>query len=159
MKISVNIEAGALAAMPLNGGRIAVDMDGIELSQLVDAVNAHGTLLRIADQPGQIVVEDSLPYGTRLNGLCCSTAHITGEDNTRLEQLSKTGHGQWLLDTGYGYLLRLNARRHPALRLKQLGLSKACRRLVITLTRYHHIDILHLDADGDTLPGVDTFDW
>ncbi|MBM1020258.1 hypothetical protein EIC82_03655 [Enterobacter sp. A11] len=159
MKISVNIEAGALAAMPLNGGRIAVDMDGIELSQLVDAVNTHGTLLRIADQTGQIVVEDSLPFGTRLNGLCCSTAHITAVDNTRLEQLSKTGHGQWILDTGYGYLLRLNARRHPALRLKQLGLSKACRRLVVTLTRYHHIDILHLDADGDTLPGVDTFDW
>ena len=155
MKISVNIEAGALAAMPLNGGRIAVDMDGIELSQLVDAVNAHGTLLRNADQP----VEPPLPSGVRLNGICCSTAHITSEDNARLEQLSKTGHCQWILDTGYGYLLRLNARRHPALRLKQLGLSKACRRLVITLTRYHHIDILHLDADGDTLPGVETFDW
>ncbi|MDK9354867.1 DUF5983 family protein [Lelliottia sp. V106_10] len=159
MKISVNIEAGALAAMPLNGGRIAVDMDGIELSQLVDAVNAHGTLLRIADQPGQIVVEGPLLSGVRLNGICCSTAHITGEDNTRFEQLSKTGHSQWILDTGYGYLLRLNARRHPALRLKQLGLSKACRRLVVTLTRYHHIDILHLDADGDFLPGVETFNW
>lgn len=159
MKISVNIEAGALTAMPLNGGRIAVDMDGIALSQLVDAVNAHGTLLRIADQPGRIIVENPLPSSTRLSGLCCSTAHITGEDNARLEQLSKTGHGQWILDTGYGYLLRLNARRHPALRLRQLGLSKACRRLVVTLTRYHHIDILHLDADGDTLPGVETFDW
>ncbi|WP_415999576.1 DUF5983 family protein [Citrobacter portucalensis] len=159
MKISLTTEADAIAVMPLSGGRIAVDMDGIELSQLVDAVNAHGTLLRIADQPGQIVVEGPLLSGVRLNGICCSTAHITGEDNTRLEQLSKTGHGQWILDTGYGYLLRLNARRHPALRLKQLGLSKACRRLVVTLIQFHHIDVLHLDADGDTLPGVDTFDW
>lgn len=159
MEISVNIEVGALTAIPLNGGRIAVDMDGIELSQLVNAVNVHGTLLRIADQPGQIVVESPVPPSARINGICCSTAHITGEDNTRFEQLSKTGHSQWILDTGYGYLLRLNARRHPALRLKQLGLSKACRRLIVTLTRCHHIDILHLDADGDTLPGVDTFDW
>lgn len=159
MKISVNIEAGSLAAMPLNGGRIAVDIDGIELAARVDAVNAHGTLLRIADRPGQIIAETPLPSSAGLSGLCCSTAHITGEDIARLEQVSKSGDGQWVLDTGYGYLLRLNARRHPALRLKRLGLSKACRRLVVTLTRYHHIDILHLDADGDLLPGVETFDW
>ncbi|ELY4130066.1 DUF5983 family protein [Cronobacter turicensis] len=159
MKISLEIETSAVGITAQNAGRISVDMDGIELSQLVDAVNAHGTLLRIAEQPGRIVVEDPLPSSVRLNGICCSTAHITGEDNSQFEQLAKTGHGHWILDTGYGYLLRLNARRHPALRLKQLGLSKACRRLVITLIRYHHIDILHLDADGDTLPGVETFDW
>lgn len=163
MNISLTTEANAIAVMPLNEGRIAVDMDGIELSQLVDAVNAHGTLLRIADRPGQIVVEGSQPFGTRLNGLCCSTAHITSEDNAVLHALSQQpdahGDAEWVHYTGTGYLLRLNARRHPALRLKQLGLSKACRRLVVTLTRGHHIDILHLDADGDTLPDVETFDW
>lgn len=159
MKISLNVEADSINVLALNMGRVAVDMDGIELAELVDAVNAHDTLLRIADRPDQIIVESPLPSSARLSGLCCSTTHITGEDNARLEQLSKRGHCQWILDTGYGYLLRLNARRHPALRLKQLGLSKACRRLVVKLTRYHHIDILHLDADGDTLPGVDTFDW
>ncbi|MDA4795616.1 DUF5983 family protein, partial [Enterobacter hormaechei] len=30
--------------------------------------------------------------------------------------------------TGYGYLLRLNARLYPVLELKRLGLSKGCRR-------------------------------
>lgn len=58
MKISLEIETSAVGITAQNAGRITVDMDGIELSQLVDAVNAHGTLLRIAKQPGRIVVED-----------------------------------------------------------------------------------------------------
>ncbi|MDK9365465.1 DUF5983 family protein [Lelliottia wanjuensis] len=163
MKISVNIEAGALAAMPLNGDRIAVDMDGIELATLVDAVNTHGTLLRIADQPGQIVVEDSLPFGTQLNGLCCSTAHITSEDNALLHALSQQseayGDAEWVHYTGSGYLLRLDAWSFPVLRLKRLGLSKACRRLVVTLQRRYALSLIHFDAFGELLPGFDVFDW
>lgn len=98
-----------------------------------------------------------------LPGICCSTAHITLEDNRRLAQASSPateyGHCDWIHDTGYGYLLRLNARYHPALRLKAIGLSRASRRLVITLMQRYGIHILHLDADGDLLPGFATFDW
>lgn len=163
MKISLTTEADAIAVMPLNRGRIAVDMDGIELSELVDAVNAHGTLLRIADQPGQIVVVDSLPFGTRLNGLCCSTAHITSEDNAVLHALSQQsdahGDAEWVHYTGTGYLLRLDAWSFPVLRLKRLGLSKACRRLVVTLQRRYALSLIHFDAFGELLPGFDVFDW
>ncbi|MGN5575881.1 DUF5983 family protein [Enterobacter sp. Lyrl_3] len=98
-----------------------------------------------------------------LPGICCSTAHITREDSKRLAQASspatECGHCDWIHDTGYGYLLRLNARYHPALHLKAIGLSGACRRLVVTLMQLYGIHILHLDADGDLLPDFATFDW
>ncbi|WP_371068193.1 DUF5983 family protein, partial [Salmonella enterica] len=61
--------------------------------------------------------------------------------------------------TGSGYLLRLEAWSFPVMRLKRLGLSKACRRLVVTLIRRYSISILHLDAFGELLPGFVTFDW
>ncbi|ESG46783.1 hypothetical protein SEEM1923_14909 [Salmonella enterica subsp. enterica serovar Miami str. 1923] len=40
-----------------------------------------------------------------------------------------------------------------------MGLSKDCRRLVTTLMQRYGIHILHLDADGDLLPGFATFEW
>ncbi|MGQ5750602.1 DUF5983 family protein [Serratia sp. IR-2025] len=55
--------------------------------------------------------------------------------------------------------LRLHAWRHPVLHLKRLGVSKACRRLVVTLMNHHPIALLNLDAAGDILPGIETFDW
>ncbi|HCC3327776.1 TPA: hypothetical protein M4731_000948 [Salmonella enterica] len=95
-----------------------------------------------------------------LPGICCSTAHITLEDSLILAlAATECGHYDWIHDTGYGYLLRLNARYHPALRLKAIGLSGACRRLVVTLMQRYGIHILHLDADGDLLPDFATFDW
>ncbi|EJB9128073.1 hypothetical protein MX551_004873, partial [Salmonella enterica] len=53
----------------------------------------------------------------------------------------------------------LNARRYPVLALKRMGMSKACRRLVVTLIRRYAIGILHLDAFGELLPGFEIFDW
>lgn len=96
-------------------------------------------------------------------GLQCSTAHITEDDNQRLYQLSHCqddfSDGEWLSYTGTGYLLRLEAWTHPVLRLKRLGLSRVCRRLVTTLMKHHHLNYLHIDALGDVLPGFATFDW
>jgi hypothetical protein len=40
-----------------------------------------------------------------------------------------------------------------------MGLSKTCRRLVVTLMQSDAIDILHLDVFGDVLPEFATFDW
>ena len=98
-----------------------------------------------------------------LTGIQCSTAHITDGDNTVLyhasHQLEDYGNSEWCHFTGTGYLIRLNAFQHPVLRLKQLGLSKASRRLVVTLMQHHHITFLHLDAAGDILTGFETFDW
>lgn len=51
MKLSLNVEADAINVLALNMGRIAVDVDGIELSELIAAVNQNGCSLRIADEP------------------------------------------------------------------------------------------------------------
>ncbi|MCP8721319.1 DUF5983 family protein [Escherichia coli] len=159
MKLSVNVEADTINVLALNAGRIAVDIDGIELAALIDVVCDNGYSLRVADSPGKQVIEDPLPLPVRLPGICCSTAHITLEDNQLLAEANTAGNADWIHDTGYGWLLRLNARCHPSLRLKALGFSGACRRLVIVLMKRYGIDILHLDRDGDVLPGFVTFDW
>ncbi|EJB5741171.1 hypothetical protein MSV52_004660, partial [Escherichia coli] len=61
MKLSLNVEADAINVLALNMGRIAVDVDGIELSELIAAVNQNGCSLRIADEPGKIAVEFPRP--------------------------------------------------------------------------------------------------
>ncbi|KFC06257.1 YeeU family antitoxin [Trabulsiella guamensis ATCC 49490] len=58
MKLSVNVEADAINVLALNMGRIVVDIDGIELSELIAAVNLNGCTLRIADEPGKISCRD-----------------------------------------------------------------------------------------------------
>ncbi|EKN5095440.1 DUF5983 family protein [Yersinia enterocolitica] len=160
MKISVNVEAEAINVLPLNLGKIAVD---VKLAELVDAVNSNGCLLRIAEEPGKLIVEaPPLPL-MPLNGIQCSTAHITHDDNQLLYQLShrveEYGDSEWIHFSGTGYLLRLSAWQYPVLRLKRLGLSKACRRLVVTLIRRYSVCIIHLDACGELLPGFEAFDW
>ena len=165
MKLSLTVEADTVNVLALNMGRIAIDIDGIELANLIDVVCDNGYSLRIADAPGKLVVEDPLPRAARLNGIQCSTAHITCEDNAILDQVTLQRHDggdcdcDWILYTGYGFILRLNARLHPVLELKRLGLSKACSHLVVTLMHRYSADIIHFDASGEALPGFTTFGW
>ena len=163
MKRSLTVEADSINVLALNMGRIAVNLDGIELASLIDVVCDNGYSLRIADTPGKLVVEDPLPTIARVNGIQCSTAHITEADNTLLFTLSHQnedfGDSEWILYTGSGYLLHLGAWSFPVLRLKRLGLSKSCRRLVVTLMRRYAIGIVHFDACDEVLPGFTTFDW
>ena len=163
MKLSLTVEADSINVLALNISRIAVNIDGIELASLIDVVCDNGYSLRIADTPGKLVVEDPLPTIARVNGIQCSTAHITEADNTLLFTLSHQnedfGDSEWILYTGSGYLLNLGAWSFPVLRLKRLGLSKACRRLVVALMRRYSVSIVHLDACGEVLPGFATFDW
>ena len=93
MKLSVNVEADAINVLALNMGRIVVDIDGIELSELIAAVNQNGCTLRIADEPGTAIVESPLPPDTSLPGICCSTSHITREDSKRLARASSPTTG------------------------------------------------------------------
>lgn len=163
MKLSLNVEADSINVLALNMGRIVVDIDGIELTDLIDVVCDNGYSLRIADSPGKLIVEDPLPPITYLNGIQCSTAHITEADNTLLFTLSHQhedhGDGEWISYTGSGYLIYLDAWQFPVLQLKERGLSKACRRLIVTLVRRYAIRIIHLDALGELLPGFETFNW
>ena len=59
MKIGLNLNADNINVLALNMGKIAVDVDGIELAELIAAVNAQGLTLRIAEDPGEVVVETS----------------------------------------------------------------------------------------------------
>nr|WP_249434176.1 DUF5983 family protein [Enterobacter cloacae] len=161
--MSVNVEADSINVLALNIGRIVVDIDGIELADLINVVCDNGYSLRVADEPGKLIVEDPLPPLARVNCIQCSTAHITAEDNALLFTLSHQhedfGESEWISYTGSGYLLYLGAWSFPVLRLKRLGLSKACRRLVVTLIRHYAAGIIHLDAFGELLPDFATFDW
>lgn len=163
MKLSLTVEADSINVLALNMGRISVDIDGIELAELIDMVCDNGYSLRVADAPGKLVVEDPLPPVARVNSIQCSTAHITEADNTLLYKLSHQhedfGESEWIHFSGSGYLLRLSAWSFPVLRLKRLGLSKACRRLVVALIRRYSVSIILLDACGEVLPGFATFDW
>lgn len=163
MKVGLNLSADSISVLALNMGKIAVEVDGIDIAELMDAVNAQGLSLRIADEPGKVVVENPLPAGSRLTGVCCSTAHITNGDNALLYTLSheaqEYGDAEWIHFTGSGYLIRLDAWSFPLLRLKRQGVSKACRRLVATLISRYGIGLIHLDAFGELLPGFKTFEW
>ncbi|MFY0141611.1 MULTISPECIES: DUF5983 family protein [Enterobacteriaceae] len=163
MKISMNVEADSINVLALNMGKIAVEVEGIELAELINIVNDNGFTLTVADEPGEIIVDDPLPAIVRFNGIHCSTAHITEEDYTLLHALSQQyqayGDAEWVHYTGSGYLIRLDAWAFPVLRLKREGLSRACRRLIITLMRRYGISTLHFDASGEWLPGVEIFDW
>ncbi|EPR9494948.1 DUF5983 family protein [Klebsiella pneumoniae] len=163
MKLSLTVEADAINVLALNMGRIVVDIDGNELTDLINVVNQNGYSLLVADEPGKLIVEDPIPPVARLNGIQCSTAHITAEDNALLFTLSHQhedfGESEWISYTGSGYLLHLGAWSFPVLRLKRLGLSKACRRLLVTLMRRYAAGIVHLDAFGEVLPSFTTFDW
>ncbi|WP_337026416.1 DUF5983 family protein [Pantoea eucrina] len=59
MKIGLNLNADSVNVLALNMGKIAVDVDGIELAELIAAVNAQGLTLRIAEDSGEVIVETS----------------------------------------------------------------------------------------------------
>lgn len=163
MKLSLNLEADSINVLALNRGKIAVEVDGVELAELVDVVNDNGYTLRIADKPGQLIVEDPLPDTAKTRGFQCSTAHITDKDNRLLHALSHESQAhsdaEWVHFTGSGYLIRLDAWTFPVLQLKRRGLSKPCRRLIVTLMRRYSITTLHLDTFAPTLSGFTLFDW
>jgi hypothetical protein len=70
----------------------------------------NGYSLRIADTPESWLWKIR-PTIARVNGIQCSTAHITEADNTLLFTLSHQnedfGDSEWILYTGSGYLLHL----------------------------------------------------
>jgi len=59
VKIGLNLNANSINVLALNMGKIAVDVDGIEIAELIAAVNAQGLRLRIAEEPGEVIVETS----------------------------------------------------------------------------------------------------
>ncbi|HIA2881158.1 TPA: DUF5983 family protein [Escherichia coli] len=143
-------------------GQIVVDVDGVNLTELINKVAENGYSLRVVEESDQQSTCTLPPFAT-LAGIRCSTAHITDKDNAWLyslsHQISDFGESEWIHFTGSGYLLRTDAWSYPVLRLKRLGLSKMFRRLVVTLIRRYGVSLIHLDASAECLPGLPTFNW
>ena len=162
MKLSLMLEADRINVQALNMGQIVVDVDGVNLTELINKVAENGYSLRVVEESDQQSTCTLPPFAT-LAGIRCSTAHITEKDNAWLyslsHQTSDVGESEWIHFTGSGYLLRTDAWSYPVLRLKRLGLSKTFRRLVITLTRRYGVSLIHLDASAECLPGLPTFNW
>ena len=162
MKLSLMLEADRINVQALNMGQIVVDVDGVNLTELINKVAENGYSLRVVEESDQQSTCTLPPFAT-LAGIRCSTAHITEKDNAWLyslsHQTSDFGESEWIHFTGSGYLLRTDAWSYPVLRLKRLGLSKTFRRLVVTLIRRYGVSLIHLDASAECLPGLPTFDW
>ncbi|EJV7095822.1 hypothetical protein FSG83_005905 [Escherichia coli] len=162
MKLALTLEADSVNVQALNMGRIVVDVDGVNLTELINNVAENGYSLRVVEESNQQSTCTPPPFAT-LAGIRCSTAHITETDNAWLYSLSHqtndTGESEWIHFTGSGYLLRTGAWSYPVLRLKRLGLSRTFRRLVVTLIRRYGVSLIHLDASAGCLPGLPTFDW
>lgn len=131
MKLSLTVEADAINVLALNMGRIAVDIDGIELANLIDVVCDNGYSLRIADTPGKLVVEDPLPPIARVNGIQCSTAHITEADNTLLFYPFTPERRLWRQRVDSFFGLRLSA---PSERVVISGVAAKTPRFVESLS-------------------------
>ena len=54
MKLSLTLEADTVNILALNMGRIAVDIDGIDLSALIEAINNNGCRLLLASEPAPV---------------------------------------------------------------------------------------------------------
>ena len=162
MKLALTLEADSINVQALNMGRIVVDVDGVNLTELINNVAENGYSLRVVEESDQQSTCTPPPFAT-LAGIRCSTAHITETDNAWLYSLSHqtrdVGESEWIHFTGTGYLLRTDAWSYPVLRLKRLGLSKTFRRLVVTLIRCYGVGLIHLAASAGCLPGLPTFDW
>lgn len=91
----------------------------------------------------------------------CSKRHLTAQDTKRLEWLSNPSmlnHQDWIHDTGYGYLIRLDAYRYPLLALKENDISKNVRKLILNLMRKHEIRMIHFDCGANIIEGAEVFD-
>lgn len=47
MKISMNVEADSINVLALNMGKIAVDVEGVEIDELINVINDNGHTLHI----------------------------------------------------------------------------------------------------------------
>ncbi|MDO6406467.1 DUF5983 family protein [Pantoea phytobeneficialis] len=102
----------------------------------------------------------TLPDWSVLTCLECSTAHITREDNDILCYLSEVyGDNEWILATGFGYLIRLDAVSFPILRLKSEGLSRQARKLIHTCHKKGRVSMIYFSSLGDELEFFETFTW
>lgn len=90
----------------------------------------------------------------------CCISHITGDDQLLFSVIScEKSESYWIIDTDIGYLIRLDARVRPLLKLKQLGVSRTTRKLINQYMKQANISMIHFSQVGDELEGSPLFDW
>lgn len=177
-----------VTAIQLDNGDEAIFLDGesiacCDLAERDDPVVEMGQLLaRSMGVPFRLLslpvpgdeewswndVTDALNWGARVilprmmlrSVLECSTSHITEGDNELFESLGSDHEDSgWILNSGIGHLLRLNAVYDPLIRLKRLGISRTTRALIARAIRKADISMIHFSSVGEEIEGAPTFNW
>ena len=68
MKLALTLEADSVNVQALNMGRIVVDVDGVNLSELINKVSENGYLLRVVDKSDQHATSTPPPLTPVANG-------------------------------------------------------------------------------------------
>jgi hypothetical protein len=81
MKLSLMLEADRINVQALNMGRIVVDVDGVNLTELINKVAENGYSLRVVEESDQQSTCTLPPFAT-LAGIRCSIPHISAGRTT-----------------------------------------------------------------------------
>ena len=68
MKLALTLEADSVNVQALNMGRIVVDVDGVNLSELINKVSENGYSLRVVDKSDQHATSTPPPLTPAANG-------------------------------------------------------------------------------------------
>ena len=177
-----------ITAIQLDNGDEAVFQDG-EFIACRDAgegdasvVDIWKLLARNMDTPFRLIslpvpddeewswndVVDSLNWGKRIAVprmmlrpvLECCINHITLDDYHILENIGFWAEDSgWLMNTGVGFLIRLDAVTDPLLRLKKKGISRTTRAFVFCAIRQADVSMIHFSAVGNHVEGAPVFEW
>lgn len=91
--------------------------------------------------------------------LKCSLAHITPDDCELLATLCQSEcEYDWIHESDLGYIIEVDAIRHPVLMLKKHGLSRDARWLIQYAITQANISMIHFTQWGYQLEGIPTFD-
>ena len=78
MKLSLMLEADRINVQALNMGRIVVDVDGVNLTELINKVAENGYSLRVVEESDQQSTCTLPPFAT-LAGIRCSKGRYEDE--------------------------------------------------------------------------------
>ena len=81
MKLTLTLEADSVNVQALNMGRIVVDVDGVNLTELINKVAENGYSLRVVDAPEQQTTDSPPPFTalTDIRSLQYRTYHGNGQ--------------------------------------------------------------------------------
>lgn len=166
---AIYLHGECIACATVRDGELPVTATGERLAAVMDVPFRLLTLpVPDDDEWAWNDVVDALGWGQRVTlprrAVCpvleCSTAHMTRADSELMAELCREKfEGEWIMDTGVGFLIRLDARTHPVMRLKYFGVSRDARRLIVWAMKRLRISMIHFSQVGDELATAATFDW